>query len=304
MWLGPNIGSSDLLGLFTRPEAWPTARARIDVFKFYAAQVLDDVVACPACGPNRLSALQRACAFDRLREWRIGIAIEVGALKGWDCRAEITSPLALEAVRRVRSAGAAVRYLALDEPLLGGSECGLDPEESLRRTTIFIRGLQGANPDLAIGDTEPYPVISADALIAWLGGLRREKVGLAFFHLDVDRRRAARTGVDVVTDMRSLRDACRSAGIPFGVILWGDDASSDRAYSEDALRWTETVADALDGFPEHTLFQSWVTSADGAQRVPANLPEDDPAAYSHTRLVNEGLALLRARERAALARVR
>jgi hypothetical protein len=72
-------------------------------------------------------------------------------------------------------------------------------------------------------------------------------------------------------------------------------------YSEDALRWTQSVADALGGFPEHTIFQSWVASPDGAQRLPINLPEDDPAAYSHTRLINQGFELFRARERAALA---
>lgn len=52
VWFTPSIGSPDMVELFTRPEAWPKARGRIDVFKFYAAQVLDDAVACPACGPS------------------------------------------------------------------------------------------------------------------------------------------------------------------------------------------------------------------------------------------------------------
>jgi hypothetical protein len=122
-------------------------------------------------------------------------------------------------------------------------------------------------------------------------------VAPAFFHLDVDRSLAARLQSDVAADIQALSSACASAGIPFGVILWGDDSTSDRAYSADVLGWTQTVADALGGFPEHTLFQSWVASPDGGQRLPVNLPENDPAVYSHTRLINEGLALLRARER-------
>lgn len=299
MWFTPNIGSPDLVDLFTRPEAWPEARARIDVFKFYAAQVLEDVV-CQACGPNRLSELERVGAFARLREWEIAAAIEVGAIKSWDCGTQITTRLALEAARRVRAGGGRLRYLALDEPLLGGSECGLAPEESLRRTAAFVRALLSEYADVEVGDIEPYPAIPADRLIAWLRALERENVTPAFFHLDVDRAYADRLQSDVAADMQTLRAACRSAGIPFGVILWSDDGTSDRAYSEDVLRWTQVVADALGGFPEHTLFQSWVASPGGAQRVPANLPENDRAIHSHTRLVNEGLALLRAKERSVL----
>jgi len=96
----------------------------------------------------------------------------------------------------------------------------------------------------------------------------------------------------------ALRSACAETGISFGVILWSDAASSDRAYSEDVLGWTQVVADTFEGFPEHTLFQSWAASADGAQRTPANLPEGDAEAYSHTRLINEGFDLLRESERA------
>jgi hypothetical protein len=300
VWFTPNIGSPDLADLFTRPEAWSVARGRIDVFKFYAAQLIDDGVVCAACGPNRPGALERAGAIARLGEWRIAVAIEAGAVKAWDCRAELTTPVALAAGRRVRALGGQVRYVALDEPLLGGAQCGLGPEESLRRTTAFARAVRAEDPGLAVGDIEPYPVIPADVLIEWVQGLRREGAATAFFHLDVDRAHAARLASDVVGDMQSLREACRAAGIPFGVILWGDDGTSDRAYTESALRWTETVAGALGGFPEHTLFQSWVASPDGAQRVPTNLPENDALVFSHTRLVNEGWALLEAKERARL----
>jgi hypothetical protein len=300
VWFAPNLGSPDLVDLFTRPEAWPRARARIDVFKFYAAQLLDPEVACDACGPNRAAALARAQAFGRLHEWRIDVAIEVGAIKSWDCRAEITAPLARAAAQRVRELGGNVRYLALDEPLFGGLQCGLDSQESARRTAAFVRALRAESPELEIGDIEPYPVISAEGLDSWLNSLRREGASPAFFHLDVDRARAAQLLSDVAVDLQALRSACRSAGIPFGVILWSDDASSDRAYSEDALRWTQTVAEALDGSPQHTLFQSWAASPDGAQRLPTNLPEDDPAVYSHTRLINDGVTLLQARDRARL----
>jgi hypothetical protein len=300
VWFTPNLGSPDLLDLFAHPEAWPLARSRVDVFKLYEVQLLEDQLPCPACGPNRLSGLRRVGAFDRLREWRIDVAIEMAAIKSWDCRGELALPLARQAIQAVRASNGDVRHVALDEPLLGASECGLADGEALRRTAAFLQAVRAGNPDLDVGDIEPYPAFSAERLVAWLRGLRDAGEAPAFFHLDVDRAAASRFQSDVVADMKTLRSACASDGIAFGVILWGDDASSDQAYAESVLGWTRTVADTFGGFPEHTLFQSWVTSADGAQRAPLNLPEGDPAAYSHTRLINEGFELLRATQRARM----
>ena len=44
------------------------------------------------------------------------------------------------------------------------------------------------------------------------------------------------------------------------------------------------------------LFQSWQGDPEDRENkrlhwVPINLPENDPAIYSHTRLLNEGLAV-------------
>jgi hypothetical protein len=45
--------------------------------------------------------------------------------------------------------------------------------------------------------------------------------------------------------------------------------------------------------PSHVVFQSWWGPApSGLHEVPINLPDDDPAVYSHTRLINEILDAL------------
>jgi len=286
-----------MLDLFTRPELWERARSRVTVFKFYPAQILADETGYPECGPNRLPNLARVGAFPQIRAWGLWIAVEVAVIKSWGCQAEVTASVALEAVARVQANGGFVRYLALDEPLLGGADCGLTLDESARETAAFVRAVRDEHPAIEVGDIEPYPAFAAAPLASWLQALRREQVPLAFFHVDVDRVRADDLGSDVAADLRSLRSACRSQGARFGVILWGADGTTEKTYSEDVLDWTRRVGAAV-GAPDDTVFQSWSLSADGVYRVPMNLPENDPAVFSHTRLVNEGLAILDATTRA------
>jgi hypothetical protein len=291
LWFAPNLASEDMLDLFTRPDEWPSARSKVTVFKFYASQILADATGCPECGPNRLPSFTSVGAFSRLAGWGIAIALEVPALKDWGCRAAVTAPLALEAIARVQAGGGSVRYLAMDEPLAGGDACGYTRDESAAETAAFVHAVESAHPEVEVGDIEPYPLHAAQDLAAWLQALRLEQVSLSFFHLDVDRVHADRLALDVAADLVSLRDACRAQAVPFGVILWGADATTDETYFEDVLDWTRRVESAL-GRPEQTVFQSWAVAADGSRTVPVNLPENDPAVFSHTRLIDEGLTIL------------
>jgi hypothetical protein len=292
VWFAPNIGSPDMLDLFTRPEEWPRARAQVRVFKFYEQQLLAPAdVGCEACGPNVLPGLEGVGAFARLSGWGISVAVEAGAVKEWGCTADATAPLALRAVTSVESRGARVDSLAMDEPILGGEACSVSLPETADRTAEFVRRLRSARPALRVGDIEPYPHLLAPALVAWLQALQARGVRPAFFHLDVDRREAARLGTDVAGDLAMLQKVCASLGIRFGVIVWGQDGTSDRAYFEDVLAWVRTVSEAI-GRPEDMVFQSWIEGEGGREDIPVNLPENDPAVYSHTRLLDDSLALL------------
>ena len=39
VWFAPNMASTDFVELFSEPETWATARAEVDVFKFYSANL-------------------------------------------------------------------------------------------------------------------------------------------------------------------------------------------------------------------------------------------------------------------------
>jgi len=291
VWLAPNMGSSDLLEMFTQPPRWPAARRSTDVFKFYEQQILADTPSdCPDCGPNIYPRLARAEAFTRLGEWGLHIGIEVGVLKSWGCAASATLPLAREAVRRVEARRAVVTDLAMDEPLLGAEACQLSLEEAAVHTAGFARDARRGRPRLRIGDIEPYPYFSAPLLLSWVAGLRRNGFTPAFFHLDVDRAHAGRIGADVPSDLALLRASLEGQGIPFGVIFWSENGQSDQAYFADVMGWVETVRISI-GEPSHSIFQSWAVSPEGRLDIPANLPSTSD--YSHLRLLGDGLTALR-----------
>jgi hypothetical protein len=293
VWYAPNLGSPDTIEMFAQPKLWTAARHSTDVFKFYEKQILADRPAdCPECGRNIYPELARAEAFTRLNAWGLAIGIEVGVLKSWGCAASASLPLAMDAVRRVEARQAVVSDLAMDEPLLGARDCQLTLDEAARHAATFALGAREGHPFLRVGDIEPYPVLSASTLLDWLDAVRREGYVPAFFHLDVDRAHAARIGADVSGDLKLLRARVEAQGIPFGIIFWSDEGTSEEAYAADVLSWVQTVHAAI-GEPAQSIFQSWAVSPDGTLTVPRNLPEADPDLHTHTRLLNDGLAALR-----------
>jgi hypothetical protein len=291
VWFGPNLASRDMLRLFTNEGEWKQARESVGVFQFYAAQVgAWDV--CTDCGGNDLSRLEAVEAFDKLDRWRIAVAVEAGAVKHWGCSADATLPSIQRALQRISIAGGQVRYVAMDEPLLGGEQCGQSMDVTAREVASYAAALHSARHAIVVGDIEPYPHFDAAQLVAWLDAVAAQGFRLGFFHLDVDRARAKVLQKEVSADLVTLRDACRARAIPFGVIFWGGDGLDEAAYAEDVLAWVDTVGAAI-GAPDQVVFQSWAASANGRREVPVNLPESSASVWSHTRLLRTGIERLR-----------
>jgi hypothetical protein len=295
VWFAPNLASRDMVRLFTHPDEWSETRRDVGVFQFYAVQlgILDT---CENCGENVLPNFVGAGAFEKLRGWGIATSVEAGALKDWGCTAETTLPLTLRAIANVGASAGEVRYVAMDEPLLGGQDCGLSAQASAAEVVRYATGLQASTASVLVGDIEPYPRFDTAHLVEWLDLLKAQGWSPSFFHLDVDRLHAARLGKDVPADLAALRAACQARAIPFGVIFSGADGLDEAAYAADVLAWVDVVQAAI-GRPEQVLFQSWAVSSDGRYEVPLNLPEDDPALWTHTRLLREGFGRLRSASR-------
>ncbi len=294
LWFTPNLASDDLIGLFTQPDRWDVARGRTRVLKLYNQQIRP--AACPSCGPNEHAALVGADAFRKLRAWGIDLAIEVGAIKEWGCTAEPMARRAGEVIRTVEDHGGRVRYLAMDEPLLGGQHtmnnrsCGMTRDAIATQVADYVARVKRDFPHVDVGDIEPYPRFDARELVAWIDALLARGTPLAFFHLDVDMNHVENIDAPLDRDLRALQDHCRARGIPFGVIFIGRDRDGDRAYYDHAMGFAGRVKRAS-GLPDHVVFQSWIDGP-GGRRVPINLPESGPNRFTHTRLIHDGWALL------------
>ena len=186
----------------------------------------------------------------------------------------------LKAIDAVRAAGGRVDYLSMDEPWVAGRsrKCGgpaLEPTAD--RVALYMSSVNHAYPAAAIGLIEAYPFSSAAAIQSMITLLRARGRTPAFLHMDVDWH-ALKPG-EFVRDMRQLQSFCRTARIPFGIIVTGYNGDADALFAVDVIGIARQMADAFlrwEDMPDHIMLDSWVVSSTGLNITPSNLPEDRP----------------------------
>lgn len=322
VWMSSDDDAPDMLDLFRHPERWARAREDIGVFKFAPHHVNPGITTAR----NSYAALKEAGAFTQLRQWGIKTATEEGAIKDWDCTGTARAPLATAShIASVAAAGGRLQVIAMDEPLVAAHPpCTLPFDEIAKRTAAYVAAVkaskeaQAAGVPLEFGDIEPYPGIPAPKLIEWVKALEAHGFKPAFLHLDVNLHYLdVHPEVPFGADLRNLARTLHQAGIPLGIIFWSgyDPLNSDRAYYEHVMDLARRVHAAI-GAPDEVIIQSWVTRAPlgcsrsepvcakkqactpadppycGEKSIPLNLPDNDPAAFTQTRLVRDVLALL------------
>jgi hypothetical protein len=315
LWFAPDEDSQDLLQLFTQPELWASVRPKINVFKIGPV-----MAGAKHSGPTGLEQLAAAGAFQRLREWGIGLALEAPAIKKWDCSGTKALEWTLQLIAKTKQAGGQIRYIAMDEPLAAaGRDCGLTFDQSADLVASYINGLRRSDPSLVVGDIIAYPHFNVAEIIRFERLLAAKGARPAFVHLDIDYN-ALRVyqNIDYASDLGSLVKFGQTEHFPLGIIFdpGRDPVSSDESYYRGTLSWMQRIHAAI-GAPQQVIFQSWVTRSSrscsdfdphctihdpkcgpsdppgcGQKSVPINLPEGDPRIYSHTRLINEGLRVL------------
>lgn len=281
MWLAPNVKTPDFINLFTQPELWPQARSRTSAIQFYA-QMFFDPGGCPSCGPNTYENFVAHGVFDRMNEWNIEVALEVGSVKPGDCAAELNTNFAKQILGKIRNAGSRLKYISIDEPFVAGTTMcnGLSPEQIADSTASFIqRTLENARQldqdGLSIGLIESYPTFSADK-IAWFLQLLHERGATpSHLNLDFDLWAVRGKGIsqsEMTADLRKIQTKCRELGIPFGLIYWGHDGDSPSIFSKDVLDLV-TVINRVFGSPDRVVVQSWAQTKGGENLNPPNLSE-------------------------------
>jgi len=82
----------------------------------------------------------------------MAVAVEASAVKYWGCTADGTLPSVRSALQGVEGAGGHVQYVAMDEPFLGGDECGQAPDATAAEVALFALALRLRRPALQVGD--------------------------------------------------------------------------------------------------------------------------------------------------------
>ena len=295
VWVTPNVGSRDMLDLFTEPDKWANARAQITIFGF-AYYHTDFPVLCPFCGRNTLSNFLTVVpggAFRWLTEHGIKIAIETGSVKPYDCERENVDEIVQtkRAIGNVQSSGGIVNYIAMDEPFATGQpvnqpwgdkslSCNLTVQENAKRVKTYIDEVTAEYPGVQIGDIEPYPYFSAQQIQQFIQAMLDNGTRLAFFHLDYDPNSNEDNQVE---DIRALRNFCRQNGIPFGIIIIGANGSSNETAASGFLLHASRVQEIIGIHDqEHIHLETWadsfiLPSTDANTKLyPDNLPESDP----------------------------
>ncbi len=255
VWYGSNLGSVDLLNMFTTPEQWTQARSRIDVFLLSGSQVGSGGWSCTVlpsadCGDNHLANLVDVQAFQRLCEWGIDIAIEsffagpIMSVEPIVCSTDsgvlsLSLNGSINVIQNVQVNGGEVRYLRIDEPIrqwypthyylqtgqIDPRPCLVDSLDAIADHVVpYILQMQAWFPTISIGQVELYPEVSVDSLKQWILILEARGVTLPFLHMDIHGTRVEQynswwgLNIDVGADMRELKSFAEARGMEFGII--------------------------------------------------------------------------------------
>jgi hypothetical protein len=310
VWFIPNIGSQDLLSMFSTAGFWSNALGAIDVFGFHTRHLVcfqENELGCPKdLGHNVYLNFKSADAFKVVKTtWGKKIALfvkPVGESEDEPCG---DSFFYLQmAFDNLKDAGGSVDFITLDQPLHAYTSCGQSSTapkltvDFLKRTKLVFSGGFGDTNSLQIGITETLNgTFMTQDILNWVDALQAADAQLSSFNLNVNRTSLKEKGwsdENIASALTEIKTHFQAKQVPLGIIIMGESANTQE-YATSAQAWVETVKKTI-GNPEHIIFQSWVVGTDEfghpSRNVPKNLDERDPT--SHTAILKKGMAFFNA----------
>lgn len=242
--------SADYMDLFTNSGAWSQVSANLSVFKLYSAFVANATDA----------QLQQVINWSNANH--IALGLETGVLPvttpdapGWGV--EGYNGAVVSQVGRLKSLGANLQYLTMDEPFYFGNQWSganaahTDVNTLAQQAAGVIAQLKQIYPDLKVGDVEPIPY--TQNLDSWFTAFEQATgTPLAFFDADLDWNTAYQGPLaQVAADLHSR-------GIEYGVIYNGTAAdTSDAAWTNNAIVHFIAVEADPATRPDDAIFQTW-----------------------------------------------
>jgi hypothetical protein len=284
----------DFMDLFSPDAPWQQAASHVKVFMIYGSYLsrapqheVDRIV-----GDLNRRGIPLALAVGvmnvgpRARHPACG---GLGMVEGYG-----VPSLARNQAGKIKRAGGAIRFIAMDEPLWfghyfkgkpgGQPGCHSSIQELLQLIREPLAVYAEEFPGIVVGETEPTDIAEQDHwkedVSAWASGFRNQYGhALAFTHLDIPFNRPGEEGYAV--DYYHYIEKLQQQGLigAIGVIYDGTPTdSSDEAWVLDAKEHIHLIEDKHGLRPNQALIQSW-------QAYPQHvLPES--SAGSLTGLVN------------------
>lgn len=262
VWMMPPAGEGGRLirELFEHPDQWQETRTLVDV------------LACTDLNLKRhFSDDELRGWFAMMRDWKLKMAMEVGAIKEWGKTGEACFKAERANWEHLQNLGANLYAIAMDEPL----NCCRDhlkvPDDyAVEETANYIALVRTAFPDLLIGDIEGYPSIALADHQKWIEALNQKLAargvrGLDFYRLDVDWLRFNVRGDGSWKEVHQLELWCRQRKLPFSLIYWASGYPSmlRRGLADDSTWYVSTMQQgydyvAVEGRPDQYVIESWV----------------------------------------------
>jgi hypothetical protein len=302
LWFCPAPGTPDWRAL-ADPATFAMLADDCDALQLYQDQLLDAPMpppglpraALPPHGWNTWRAFREWGILSLAASHGLPVIVESPGLKEWSDDPIVYTGRILESARRARSIGGETQAISLDEPWNAGLNLRR-PSWSFAQVLTHLdqvrRLVRETEPGMSVGLIEPYPALTVDVLCSSV-----RDFAPAFFHLDVDYRaaRQARSVEMIQHDLVRLADCCRTAGVPFGIIIWGFEEDTAETFIRSARVLLAAIQQAVIrgdlAWPDRLIVQSWsATAVLGPRLIPPTMPPDGSASlWGLLRIVKSAL---------------
>ena len=269
VWIAPPgvENGKSLRAMFEHPDEWTQTRSMVDGI-LYADHNF-----------KQFSDEDLRLWFSRLREWKLRLSLEVGAVKPWGTTGDVTFSRQLPAWDRIQNLGGKIYSIAMDEPFLCVRKHLNKPDEyAVEETSKFIALVREHYPEILIGDIETYPSIPIPDHYWWIENLNRKLREkhvreLDFYRLDVNWINFTVQQTGSWKEVKQLEQYCRGKRLPFSLIYWPADLpllqrlkrAGESTWYLSIMREAQDYV-VIGGQPDEYVIESWV--GEPAESVP------------------------------------
>jgi len=262
VWMAPPAADNGkaFRELFERPDEWKQTRAAIDVL-FYTDLNLQ----------KQFTDDELGAWLPKLQQWRIKLAMEVGAIKPWGATGEKTFGIERPMWERIQRLGGQIYAIAMDEPLLcARKHIQKSDDYAVEETAAYIALVRKHFPEVLIGDIETYPSIPLADHFTWIEALDKRLAekgvrGLDFYRLDVNWAEFVVFDHGTWPEVKKLEQYCRKRKLPFSLIYWasGYPGLARKGLADDSTWYVSIMQQGYDyalagGAPDQYVVESWV----------------------------------------------